>query len=79
MSRSVASRTAFSRVSVKSQTVIPREVRDLLGLKPGDTLRYRLRDNGVLIDKAPAEEMDDPFATFTEWAGEADEEAYADL
>jgi antitoxin PrlF len=79
MSRSFASRTAFSRVSVKSQTVIPREVRDLLGLKPGDMLRYRLSENGVVIDKAPAEEMDDPFATFTEWAGEADEEAYADL
>ena len=32
---------AFSKVSVKSQTVIPREVREHLKLKPGDTLRYR--------------------------------------
>jgi AbrB family looped-hinge helix DNA binding protein len=59
--------------------VIPRQIRDLLGLKPGDMLRYRESEGGVLIDKAPTEEADDPFATFTEWAGETDEEAYADL
>lgn len=79
MSRSSASRTANSRVSVKGQTVIPREIRDLLGLKPGDVLLYRACEGGVLLDKAPAEKMGDPFAAFTEWAGETDEEAYADL
>ncbi|MET0277498.1 MAG: AbrB/MazE/SpoVT family DNA-binding domain-containing protein, partial [Pseudorhodoplanes sp.] len=34
--------SVFSKVSVKSQTVIPREVRQRLDLKPGDTLRYRV-------------------------------------
>jgi len=68
----------FSKVSVKSQTVLPREVRAKLGVKPGDTLRYRLTDDGVLIDKAP-NEADDPFATFSEWSSEADEKAYAKL
>ena len=48
---------AFSRRSVKNQTVIPREVCEHLNLK--------LCGN--------------PFATFFEWASEADEEAYADL
>jgi antitoxin PrlF len=43
---------AFSKVSAKSQTVIPREVRKRLKLKPGDTLRYRVTDDGVLLDKA---------------------------
>jgi hypothetical protein len=42
-------------------------VRDRLGLKPGDTLRYRLTDAGVLLGKAAANETDDPFAAFTEW------------
>jgi len=68
----------FSKVSVKSQTVIPREVRDQLKLKPGDTLRYRVTDDGVLLDKA-AETGDDPFTAFSEWTSEADEKAYGGL
>ena len=71
--------STFSKVSVKSQTVIPREVRERLRLKPGDTLRYRMTESGVLIDKAPAGEADDPFATFSEWSNEADEKAYDGL
>jgi antitoxin PrlF len=70
---------AHSRVSVKSQTVLPKQVREALGIGPGDTLRYRLTKAGVLIDKAPADDGDDPFATFGEWAGAADEDAYDDL
>jgi antitoxin PrlF len=70
--------TAYSKVTSKAQTVIPREVRDRLKLKPGDRLRYRLTGKGVLIEKAEPE-GDDPFATFTEWAGEADERAYKAL
>jgi antitoxin PrlF len=78
MSRPAPSPASFSKVSVKSQTVLPRDVRAKLGVKPGDTLRYRVTDQGVLIDKAPAE-ADDPFAAFSEWSSEADEKAYADL
>ena len=70
---------AFSKVSVKSQTVIPRPVREQLGLKAGDTLRYRLTNTGVMLDKAPANEADDPFAAFSEWASAADEKAYGGL
>jgi len=79
INRPVRPASAFSKVSVKSQTVIPREVREELGLKPGDTLRYRVTDQGILLDKAPASEADDPFATFSEWANEADEKAYGGL
>lgn len=71
-------RAAFSRISVKSQTVLPREVREALQVRPGDTLRYRITSEGIVIDKAPAE-GDDPFAAFDEWAGEHDEKAYGDL
>jgi antitoxin PrlF len=69
---------AFSKVSVKSQTVIPREVREQLKLRPGDTLRYRLTNNGILLDKA-TETGDEPFAAFSEWTSEADEKAYDGL
>ena len=79
MNRQQRKPSAYSKVSVKSQTVIPREVRERLALRPGDTLRYRLTDNGVLLDKAPANEADDPFAAFSEWSSEADEKAYGSL
>ena len=70
---------SFFKISVKSQTVIPREVRERLGLKRGDMLRYRLTREGVLLDKAPANEGDDPFAAFSKWSGAADEKAYDGL
>jgi antitoxin PrlF len=79
MNRQARPPSAFSKVSVKSQTVIPRAVRERLALKPGDTLRYRLVPEGVLLDKAVAGEGDDPFAAFSEWSGEADEKAYGNL
>ena len=79
MNRPARTPSVFSKVSVKSQTVIPREVRERLGLKPGDTLRYRMTGAGVLLDKASANEADDPFATFSEWSNEADEKAYGSL
>ena len=72
-------KTVYSKMSVKSQTVVPREVRDRLRVGPGDRLRYVIDENGVRIEKGTAHEEDDPFATFAEWASEADEEAYADL
>jgi AbrB family looped-hinge helix DNA binding protein len=78
MNRQARPPSVFSKVSVKSQTVIPREVRKRLGLKPGDTLRYRVTEDGVLLDKAPAE-ADDPFAAFSEWSGSADEKAYGNF
>jgi len=72
-------KTVYSRMSVKSQTVVPREVRDRLRVGPGDRLRYVIDENGVRIEKGAVHEEDDPFATFAEWASEAEEEAYADL
>jgi antitoxin PrlF len=72
-------KVVFSRVSVKSQTVLPREIRERLGVKAGDRLRYRLSEAGVILEKAEPAVDDDPFATFTEWASADDDEAFADL
>ncbi|TWG92754.1 antitoxin PrlF [Mesorhizobium sp. J18] len=71
-------KTATSRISSKSQTVIPREIREKLNLAPGDQLQYIETDHGIMIEKARTIE-DDPFAAFGEWSSAADEEAYADL
>jgi AbrB family looped-hinge helix DNA binding protein len=73
-----SARTAYSKVSVKSQTVLPAEVREHLAIRPGDRLRYRITPDGIRIDKAPPE-GEDPFVAFTEWAGPIDDEDYAGL
>ncbi|MEX0953882.1 MAG: AbrB/MazE/SpoVT family DNA-binding domain-containing protein [Rhizobiaceae bacterium] len=71
-------KTYTSKLSSKSQTVIPAAVRKKLAVKPGDYVRYVETDEGIVIEKARVIE-DDPFATFTEWSTEADELAYGDL
>jgi antitoxin PrlF len=60
----------YSKVSVKSQTVLPREVRERLGVGPGDRLRYLFDARGVRLEKAflPG---GDPFVTFSEWSSDA--------
>jgi len=70
---------AYSKISAKCQTVIPREIRERLGLKPGDRVRYSSTAKGVVIEKAERLAEDDPFAVFAEWSGEADEKAYGKL
>ena len=40
-----------SKVSSKAQTVLPKIVREKLGVKPGDTLRYRETEQGMVIEK----------------------------
>ena len=70
--------SAYSKISSKAQTVIPKEIRDRLGLKPGDTILYKITSKGVEIQRADMA-TDDPFAMFTEWASEADEKAYGKL
>jgi len=42
-------------------------------------LRYVFDGKRVVIEKANASAEDDPFATFGEWASEADERAYKSL
>ena len=72
-------RVAFSKVSVKSQTVLPKEVRERLGLKPGDMVRYRMEHDVIVLEKVQQLEQEDPFATFSEWGTAEDDSAYADL
>ena len=69
----------LSKLTSKAQTVIPREIRARLDLKPGDVVRYRHTDGGVMIDKLPAPVDDDALACFSEWKSPDDDEAYAGL
>lgn len=66
-----------SKITSKAQTTIPLAVRKALGLREGDSVSYVIEDGRVILTRADAPASDDPFATFTEWAGAADSRAYA--
>lgn len=68
-----------SRLTSKGQTTIPKSVRQALNLEERDSLEFELRDGYVILRKARQQQGEDPFATFEEWASEADQRAYADL
>lgn len=40
----------MSRISKKGQVVIPKEIRDALGIKAGDIVFFRLEGGKILID-----------------------------
>jgi antitoxin PrlF len=63
----------------KAQTTIPAPVRIALHLREGDELLYSIDGDRVILTKAARGAIDDPFATFDEWASDADRQAYADL
>ena len=68
-----------SKLSSKGQTTVPRTVRRALRLVEGDELVYEISGDKVVIRRARADDFVDPFATFTEWDGEADRKAYANF
>jgi AbrB family looped-hinge helix DNA binding protein len=68
-----------SKLSSKSQVTLPREVREALGAKPGDTIVYEVEGNIVRLKRL--EPFDAAFHralsnTLSEWASDEDEEAF---
>jgi AbrB family looped-hinge helix DNA binding protein len=41
----------------KGQTVIPKAIREQLGLKPGDTIDFILQENGDILIRSAAQEF----------------------
>jgi AbrB family looped-hinge helix DNA binding protein len=74
---------SVSKLTTKSQATIPGRVRKQLGLKPGDSVAFKLKEGQVYLQKARA--IDRVFATAIEetlqdeWHSEHDERAYRDL
>jgi len=51
-----------SKIFANGSTTLPNPVRDVLGIKAGDRVRYVISEKGVQIFKEPAEKshVDDP-------------------
>ncbi len=72
----------FGKLTAKSQTTIPKEVRKALGVEPGDTLVYRISKGKVTL--ARAEPLDHAYlksveSTLSEWDSPEDAAAYDKL
>jgi antitoxin PrlF len=75
--------TAVAKITSKGQTTVPREIREALGVGPGDFISWEVAEDGVVRVRA-ARPLDLEYlraleGTLSEWAGAADEEAYRDL
>ncbi len=71
-----------SKVTSKFQATIPAAVRQVLGLKKGDTVAFEIEGNTVVVRRASA--LDKEYAkavegTLSEWLSAEDEEAYRGL
>ncbi len=72
-----------SKLSSKGQVTIPKEVRESLGLQPGDFVTYEIAGNDSAILRR-VEPFDAAFhlaasETLEEWGSQEDEEAFRDL
>lgn len=67
---------ATARVSTKAQLVLPKRVREKLGVGPGDVVRFVERDGAMVIERFEADPFEDPFALFDEWSSPEDIEAF---
>ena len=72
----------FSKITAKAQTTVPKEVRAALGIKPGDTIVYRISKGKVTVAKA--EPLDRAYlksleSTLSEWTSDEDAAAYDNL
>lgn len=70
----------LSRLTAKAQTTVPRSVRVALGLGAGEQLSWRIEGDEVIVSRADhPDSFVNNFSTFTEWASEADCEAFDNL
>ena len=74
---------AIAKITAKGQTTVPKEVRTALGLSPGDLILWEVEPDGTArvrrVGPVDIEYLRAVEGTLSEWASEADEEAYGDL
>jgi len=75
-------KAVFGKITSKARTIVPKDVREALGVKPGDMLVYRIAKETVTL--ARAEPIDRAYlqaveSTLTDWASAEDAAAYDKL
>ncbi len=71
-----------SKLTSKAQTTVPKEVRRILALAPGDVMAYEIQEGRVVLRKAAPIDLDYVRAlqsTLLEWNSPEDADAYNDL
>lgn len=48
----------FSKLSSKGQVVVPKEIREIVGIGPGTTLRITVHDGKIILDPVTAPVID---------------------
>jgi antitoxin PrlF len=72
----------FSKLSAKGQVTVPKRVREVIGIRAGDSIVYEIEGSTVRMRKV--EPFDLAFhaalsQTLDEWTTEEDDEAFRDL
>ena len=75
--------TAIAKITSKGQTTIPQDIRAALHVGPGDLIAWDVAEDGSArvrrVQPLDIEYLRAVEGTLSEWAGEADEEAYRGL
>lgn len=75
--------TAIAKITTKGQTTIPQDIRAALHVGPGDLIAWDVAEDGTArvrrVQPLDIEYLRAVEGTLSEWAGEADEEAYRGL
>ena len=70
------------KLTEKYQSTIPNDVRNILHLKRGDRVTFKIENIKVILDKLSYSDYEYLYSlsnTLTEWSSIEDEEAYNDL
>jgi bifunctional DNA-binding transcriptional regulator/antitoxin component of YhaV-PrlF toxin-antitoxin module len=74
---------AVAKITAKGQTTIPQDVRNALHVAPGDLIAWEIGADGTAtvrrVQPLDIEYLRALEGTLSEWAGDADEEAYREL
>ncbi len=83
MSASKNSTHAIAKITAKGQTTIPQEVRATLHIGPGDLIAWEVGADGTAtvrrVQPLDIEYLRAVEGTLSEWASDADEQAYREL